>query len=91
MPQNTDMDFDQITNLGWIIEGKILLLNLTVNHNDPIPDQIIVVYMDCVKNVVDLIVQVPTLTTQGSPSLKKMTGFKHQQHPRLGYITNGAS
>ena len=74
-------------SVSWIVEGQILFIDVNVTMTNKMSDydQMIVDYMDATPNIVDLIIRLPK-PKKAPPSLKRLTSYKYQQHPRLGYV-----
>lgn len=87
MPSDDD-NSGHITTLEWIVEGHILLVNLKIKavEDAMVYDQMIVDRMNSTPHKMDLIVRMPDFASQNCPSLKQLTSFKYQRHPRLGYV-----
>jgi hypothetical protein len=82
----TNLDTEIVTT--WIVEGQILFMDVhvTATNQMPLYDQIIVDHLDmATAETVDLIIRLPK-PKQAPPSLKRLTSYKYQQHPRLGYV-----
>lgn len=86
MAQTTNLESEVIAK--WIVEGQILFIDVRVTMTDKMPmyDQMIVDYLDmATTDTVDIIIRLPK-PKQAPPSLKRLTSYKYQQHPRLGYL-----
>ena len=86
MTQTTNLETELTAR--WIVDDKILFVDIrvTATNQMPVYDQMIVDYLDMsTSESVDLIIRLPK-TNQTPPSLKRLTSYKYQQHPRLGYI-----
>jgi hypothetical protein len=86
MTQTTNLESEVIAK--WIVEGQILFIDVRVTMTDKMPayDQMIVDYLDTsMSDAVDIIIRLPK-PKQAPPSLKRLTSYKYQQHPRLGYV-----
>lgn len=72
----------------WIVDERILFMDVNVEatHKMPVYDQLIVDYLNASSaEAVDLIIRLPK-PKQAPPSLKRLTTYKYQKHPRLGYV-----
>jgi hypothetical protein len=85
MAQTTNLETEM--TVKWIVDGQILFIDVKVTATNKMPDydQMIVDYLDATSNIVDLIIRLPQ-PKQAPPSLKRLTSYKYQQHPRLGYV-----
>ena len=74
-------------NIQWIDDKRILFVDVNVEVTDQMPlyDKMIVEYMDMAPGAVDLIIRLPR-PKQAPPSLKRLTSYKYQSHPKLGYL-----
>ena len=79
---------DQVTTLEWLVEGRILLMDVKVNvlESSSKYDQLIVNHMNSTLHEVDIIMCMPEFRVQKPLSLKQLANFKYQRHPRLGYV-----
>lgn len=79
---------EEMIALSWLVEGHILLLDIKVDSMEQAAmyDQLIVDKLDSTPNTVDLIIRMPTGPLRNPPSLKQLTSFQYQKHPRLGYV-----
>jgi hypothetical protein len=73
--------------IQWIDDKRILFVDVNVSATDQMPayDQMLVDHLDLATDTVDLIIRLPR-PKQAPPSLKRLTSYKYQQHPRLGYV-----
>lgn len=80
--------FNHNTSLEWLVEGRILLLDVKTNAVEETShyDQKIVDRINSTPHEVDLVMKMPEFAFQTPPSLKQLTSFKYQRHPRLGYV-----
>jgi len=78
---------DNEISFRWIVDGQILFVDVKVEATDRMTtyDQMMVDYLDAATETVDLIIRLPR-PKNTPPSLKRLTSYKYQQHPRLGYV-----
>jgi hypothetical protein len=71
----------------WIDDKRILFVDVNVETTERMAlyDQMMVDYLDMAPDIVDLIIRLPR-PKQAPPSLKRLTSYKYQSHPRLGYV-----
>jgi hypothetical protein len=83
----TTTNLENEVSMQWIVDGQILFLDVRVSITDKMADwdQMIVDYLDAAPGVVDLIIRLPR-PKRAPPSLKRLTSYKYQQHPHLGYL-----
>lgn len=75
--------------LRWLVAERVLLVDMSQGAPEDVGvryDDVIVAHLDSTPHIVDVVLHMPPRDPRKPPSLRTLTSYKYQQHPRLGYV-----